>query len=116
MDICTCGARLPTDARWCPVCLKVPVDRDALVDELHETFRKTTWTPPRKLVAPAPPPVYSRWRSGPRSFGLRGKLAITIASVGLTLLGYLFAGLTVLPLVFAAAWLIRETWTRERIR
>ena len=116
MEACTCGARLPENAAWCPVCLKVPVDRDALLDELHDTFRKTTWAAPERLTVPTPPSVYSRWRSGPRSFGLRVKLAITFVSVGVTALaivsfGYFF----VAPVIISTVLLMYATWTRERI-
>ena len=117
METCNCGARLPENAAWCPVCLKVPVDRNALLDELHETFHKTTWTTPPALTAPAPPPVYSRWRSGPRSFGLRVKLAITIVSIGITALGVIFFGyFFVAPMIVSTALLMYSTWFRERIR
>ena len=117
MDTCTCGAHLTEDAEWCPVCLKVPIDRDALLDELHETFRNTTWTAPPALTAPAPPSVYSRWRSGPRSFGLRVKLAITIVSVGITALGVIsFGYFFVAPVIVSTALLMYSTWMRERIR
>ena len=117
MDTCTCGARLSEDAAWCPVCLKVPVDRDALLDELHETFRKTTWSASPALTAPAPPSVYSRWRSGPRSFGLRVKLTITIVSVGITALGVIsFGYFFVAPVIVSTALLMYSTWMRERVR
>lgn len=77
MDTCTCGARLQENTEWCPVCLKVPVDRDALLDELHETFRKTTWTAPSHLVAPPPPKRFSRWEAAVLTFGPRMKVAVT---------------------------------------
>jgi len=117
METCTCGARLDEGAPWCPICLKVPVDRAALLEELNETFRKTTWTAPSALIAAAPPPVYSRWRSGPRSFGLRVKLAITFFTVGITAIavvsfGYFF----VAPVIISTTLLMYATWTRERIR
>ena len=77
METCMCGARLPEAAAWCPVCLKVPVDRDALLDELHDTFRKTTWDPPKELIAPPPPKRFSRWEATVLTFGPRLKLAVT---------------------------------------
>jgi hypothetical protein len=79
METCTCGARLPENAGWCPVCLKVPVDRDALLDELHDTFRKTTWTPPERLTRPAPPKAFTRWRATLFTFGPRVKIPLTVA-------------------------------------
>ena len=117
MSTCSCGARIPEEAGWCPVCLKIPVDRNDLLGELHETFQKTTWSPPEALVAPCPPPVHSRWRAGPRSFGLRVKLALTFASVGITALGAkMFGVFFVAPLIIVTALLMRATWVRERVR
>ena len=78
METCTCGARLPENAAWCPVCLKVPVDREALLDELHDTFRKTTWSPPERLVRPAPPKRFTRWRATLFTFGPRVKVSLTV--------------------------------------
>jgi len=117
METCTCGARLPERAEWCPVCLKVPVDRDALLDELHETFRKTSWTAPGTLTGPSLPPVYSRWRAGPRSFGLRVKLAVTFVGVGITVFGVMFYGyFFAAPLIISTALLMYALWMRERVR
>jgi hypothetical protein len=79
METCTCGARLPENAAWCPVCLKVPVDPEALLDELHDTFRKTTWTAPEHLTRPVPPKRFTRWRATLFTFGPRVKVPITIA-------------------------------------
>jgi hypothetical protein len=117
METCSCGARVPLGAGWCPVCLKRPVDPEQLLDELHDAFRKTTWAPPEALLAPSSTPVHSRWRAGPRSFGLRVKLALTLLSVGITALGVkMFGFFFVAPLIIVTALLMRSTWTRERIR
>jgi hypothetical protein len=117
MSTCSCGARLPDAAGWCPVCLKTVVDSDDLLGELHDTFRKTTWSPPEALIAPSPPPVHSRWRAGPRSFGLRVKLALTVVTVGITAFGVKYFGFFfVAPLMIVTALLMRSTWTRERVR
>ena len=117
MSPCSCGARIPEEARWCPVCLKIPVDRNDLLGELHDTFQKTTWAPPEALLAPSPPPVHSRWRAGPRSFGLGVKLALTVATVGITALGVRYFGFFLeAPLIIVTALLMRSTWTRERVR
>jgi hypothetical protein len=117
MSTCSCGARIPDQAGWCPVCLKSVVDPEELLGELHETFQKTTWAPPEALLAPSPPPVHSRWQAGPRSFGLRVKLALTFVSVGITALGVkMFGFFFVAPLIIITALLMRSTWTRERIR
>jgi hypothetical protein len=117
MSTCSCGARIHEGADWCPVCLKTVVDSGDLLVELHETFRKTTWAPPEALIAPSPLPVHSRWRAGPRSFGLRVKLALTVVSVGTTAFGVRYFGFSfVAPLIIVTALLMRSTWTRERIR
>jgi hypothetical protein len=78
METCSCGARIPAQARWCPVCLRPPVDRDALVEELHDAFRKTTWTPPQELARVPRTPRYSRWDATLFTFGPRTKVAVTI--------------------------------------
>jgi hypothetical protein len=117
MEACTCGARLLENAAWCPVCLKVPVDRDDLIEELHDTFRKTTWATPERFMEPSPPPVYSRWRAGPRSFGIRVKLAFSIVTVGLTAVGVKFFGFFLFaPWIIATSLLMYSTWMRERVR
>src|SRR5437588_10427660 len=117
MRTCSCGARVPDGAGWCPICLKTLVDTDDLLGELHETFQKTTWSPPQALVAPSPPAVHSRWRAGPRSFGLRVKLALTFVSVGITALGVkMFGFFFVAPLIVVTALLMYSTWMRERVR
>jgi len=117
MGNCTCGARMPENAVWCPVCLKVPVDKDALLDELNDTFRKTSWTAPDTLTAPSLPPVYSRWRAGPRSFGLRVKLSVTLVSVAITVFGVMFYGYFFMaPVIVSAALLMYYFWMRERVR
>jgi len=117
METHSCGARVPENAQWCPLCLESVVDTDALLGELHDTFQKTTWAPPEVLLAPSPPPVHSRWRAGPRSFGLRVKLALTFMSVGVTALAVkMFGFFFVAPLIIVTALLMYSTWTRERIR
>ena len=78
MEACTCGARLPENAAWCPVCLKTVVDTDDLLAELHDTFRKTTWTAPEHLTKPAPPQRFTRWRATVFTFGPRVKVPVTI--------------------------------------
>lgn len=117
MSTCTCGARILEGAGWCPVCLKSVVDADDLLGELNDAFRKTTWAPPEALLAPSRPPVHSRWRAGPRSFGLGVKLALTVVTVGITALGVRYFGFFFeAPLIIVTALLMRSTWTRERIR
>ena len=117
METCSCGARLPENAPWCPICFKAPVDGDDLLDELHDTFRKTTWSPSEALTAPSAPPVHSRWQSGPRSFGLRVKLAISFVSIGITALGAMsFGFFFVAPWIIATVLLMYATWMRERVR
>ena len=78
MEACTCGARLPEDSAWCPICLKAVIDPDDLLAELHDTFRKTTWTAPERLTRPAPPKRFTRWRATLFTFGPRVKVPITI--------------------------------------
>jgi hypothetical protein len=78
METCRCGTQLKDGTEWCPVCLRRPLDKDGLVAELNDTFRKTTWATPERLTKPSPPSVFSRWRAGPLSFGPRVKIALTV--------------------------------------
>jgi len=117
MSTCSCGTTLADEAGWCPVCFKKPVDRERLLDEMNETFGKTTWSPPERLMQKSAPPVYSRWRAGPRSFGLRVKMAISLVSIGITVAGVRFFGFFfVAPLIIATALIMYSTWFRERVR
>ena len=117
MSTCTCGARLPEEAEWCPICLRTVIDRDALLGELHDTFGKTAWTAPEALTRQSAPAVYSRWRSGPRSFGLRVKLAITLVSLGITAFGVRYFGFFfTAPVIITTALLMYSVWMRERVR
>lgn len=77
METCTCGAPVADEAPWCPLCFRKVVDPDDLLEELHETFRKTTWDPPKALVAPPPPKRFSRWEASVLTFGPRVKLGVT---------------------------------------
>jgi len=78
MSTCRCGSALPDTAEWCPICFRKVVDQDELLAELHDTFHKTTWSPPSRLVAPAPPKRFTRWRATLFTFGPRVKVPITV--------------------------------------
>jgi hypothetical protein len=85
MSTCSCGATLTEDAEWCPICFRKAVDHDELLTELHDTFRKTTWTPADHLTRPAPPKRFTRWRATFFTFGPRVKVPIS-AVVGACML------------------------------
>jgi len=50
-DVCTCGAKLPPDARFCHKCGKPQRDEPLFVEEVEELL------PPSIEVAPPPPPA-----------------------------------------------------------
>jgi len=63
---------------------------------------------------------YSRWRSGVTSFGLLGRLAITLACLLPAYYWWQFVGpLVLLPVLIwvlvGAPLVVRDTWKRERV-
>jgi len=131
---CRCGAEMHEDAEWCPVCLRKPVDENALVAELHDTFKKTTWAPPEELIAPSPPKRFSRWHPGPLSFGPRVKITLTVLISAYMLYtvvplapwgwfghqeGYhparAFGAFEIVLTLIVGALLLRAIWKRSRI-
>jgi len=84
LDQCeTCGSRLPADADWCGLCLarvaRAPAD------------------PQHPLAVGLPPPVArapSRTREGTLTFGIKGRLMITMI---VALLGVVGALLSLIP-------------------
>jgi hypothetical protein len=134
MSNCPCGAALSSEAEWCPVCLKRVVDPEQLLDELHDTFRKTTFTPPEHLVASPPPKRFSRWEGGPLTFGPGLKVTLTVLVLGIVLdtlwtlkpwawflhhdgdhPARAFAAFEILLVVAGGAFFLRALWKRTRV-
>ncbi len=64
-DVCTCGAKLPPDARFCHKCGKPQRDEPVFVEEVEEP------TPPPLTAIPAAPP--------PARIGFHNLLAVRVA-------------------------------------
>jgi hypothetical protein len=110
-----CGSRLPADAEWCGLCLaRVPRAPDA---------------PAHPLAVGTPPPVArapSRRREGALTFGITGRIVITVivALVGvggllLFLIPYFathshlslaYAAIFLGPYAFGAFLVLRDVW------
>src|SRR6185503_6413009 len=65
-DVCTCGAKLPPDARFCHKCGKPQRDEPVFVEEVEEP------APPPLTAAPVPVPV-------PARIGFHNLLAVRVA-------------------------------------
>ena len=94
-----------TEATWCLGC-HVPKRPETLVVEARARQEATK-------VAPE----YSRTKAGASSFGLTGRVAITVATLvilafllNFNVLGGIFWLVVVVPLV------LKDTWKRARIR
>jgi len=63
-DVCTCGAKLPPDARFCHKCGKPQRDEPVFVEEVEE---------------PAPPPLIAVPAPAPARIGFHNLLAVRVA-------------------------------------
>ena len=92
-DVCTCGAVLPPDARFCHKCGKPQRDEPLLVEEAPA---QRPVEPPGLAAPPAPPRI-----------GIRNGLAVRVALLAwcLTFAGVALGGLASLPQVLAIFWL-----------
>ncbi|MDQ1715618.1 MAG: hypothetical protein QOC60_1563 [Frankiaceae bacterium] len=105
-DTCPdCGAAMVPEATWCLGC-NVPKRPDTLVAEAGERNKAT------KVV-----PEYSRTKAGVSSFGLTGRVTITVATLLMLvfLLNFNILG-GILWLVVAVPLILKDTWKRARIR
>ncbi len=115
MDACqSCGARLPSDAKWCPQCYapvetQAPSDPDPVPPIIQQ---KTTLTHGR----------YSRWHKGDTSFGPVGRIVATVVLVVLPTVFFLIIPIGPFGLVGAALWifvispmLLRSIWKKTRV-
>jgi hypothetical protein len=113
-----CNARIPDGAEWCGLCLtRVP---------------RGPKNPAHPLAVAAPPPVAragSRTREGALTFGIKGRLVITIlvgvvGAVGLSLflIPYFtshshtvlaYAAVFLVPYSFVAWLILRDVWKRS---
>ncbi|MGZ4108968.1 MAG: hypothetical protein ACXVP7_04710 [Actinomycetota bacterium] len=80
MDGCRrCGGPLSADLDWCPRCF-APLERPNPASPILGPR-----LPPRE---PAPQPLYSRWKSGPTSFGAAGRIGLTLLVLFGAVAGY----------------------------
>jgi hypothetical protein len=92
-------------ATWCLQC-HVPKRPEAMVAE-DRTRDQATRTVPE----------YSRTKAGTSSFGLTGRIVITVATLGMLAFLVQFNALgAILWLIVAVPLILRDTWKRTRIR
>ena len=100
MSCSSCGAALRAETAWCGQCF-APAG-------------------PRPHAVPQPPagarPAYSRWASGPTSFGPVGRVLLTLLVLlveywlyRFNILGFLVVTVLAVPLV------LRDIWKRARV-
>src|SRR5579884_504964 len=70
---CTCGAKLPEDARFCHKCGKPQRDEPLLAE-----LAAPPPPPPQPAAPPPPPPISFRNRAAVRSALLSGVLAVVL--------------------------------------
>ncbi|MFY9588974.1 MAG: TFIIB-type zinc finger domain-containing protein [Actinomycetota bacterium] len=131
MDPCrVCGARLFDGATFCARC-HAPVNAsDAEVSELMREVDAAggrwqepatpapRWQPDARHTAPPPPLIESRTRKSVLTFGLGGRIAITVAVVAVVLWAFLLSPSPAsgLVLIVPSAWVLKDTWKKARIR
>jgi hypothetical protein len=91
-DVCTCGAKLPPDARFCHKCGKPQRDEPLIQEE--EALPPPP--PPPVVVAPVVLPIGFHNRMAVRVALLAGTLAILLSTL---------SGLLAVPQAFAVLWL-----------
>jgi hypothetical protein len=89
-DVCTCGAKLPPDARFCHKCGKPQRVEPVFVEEVEDPL------PPPIELAPPPPP----------RIGFHNRLALRVALIAwfLTFAGSALFGLAAVPQAFVLLW------------
>ena len=115
MERCkACGATLAAGAEWCGQCLSlVTPPARSVMDPVP---------PPRPATLPDPPPtpVYSRWRSGPTSFGIVGRSVVSVLML-IPLWWFWETQMFAWPgvviwVVIVMPWALRDLWRRSRVR
>ena|SRR5438128_2003372 len=119
-----CGALLTADLNWCGQCY-APVTRRPQAEPAEASY---AWAGPLARIPevdpdPVPAPRYSRWKSGPTTYGPVLKVVITLV---MALLGfvtwYMFRFIDG-PVVVAdvgvyaaiALWVLHHVWRRDRV-
>jgi hypothetical protein len=89
-ELCTCGARLPEDARFCHKCGKPQREEDIVVEPVVES------------AAPQPPPLPAAQPVQPPVVGFRNPAAVRAALISSALAT--LAGLVPLPSLLHTLW------------
>ena len=118
---CTvCGAHASLELDWCPQCF-APIRAADKTSSITEA-----------MASPSPPDedVLSRWRGGATTFGPRAKIAITLAVVGIDVVGFLMVHVLVTTFgrpgwafvvfylgtaAYASAYFLRHVWARVKV-
>lgn len=137
MDCSNCGGSLSAGLAWCPRCY-TPVlgaivrpavpERDEYPDDLRIEPAWTSWRMPKP--DPAHEPVYSRWHGSETTFGLVGRVGITVGMIAAAVVAipillnfaddagrpaYAFVMFWGAVLVAAAVLVLTQVWRRGRI-
>ena len=111
-DVCTCGAQLPPDARFCHKCGKPQRDEPLIPkDDVHE--EAVSAPPPPPLPAPPPPQISFQNRLAVRSALLAGLFALLATA----LLGQVAQPLAFVAVIGAGFFAVYryEKWTGQRL-
>lgn len=130
MDACpSCGASLTPDLEWCGRCF-APIVRDGGTAAEEPPMWIRTQRRERVDFEGA---AYSRWRSGPTSFGALGRVVMTVlvllgaivgypvarggmfAAIGVDVPGTPFMIGYVIVATAAVAYLLARIWKRARV-
>ena len=125
---CSCGATLVRGALACGLChAPVPVSV-AAVAAGAETLGATDHGPNGFAVAPGPATlrndmrVFSRVEAGPMSFGLTGRIVLSVlCALPILFIWFMSGGGLVnavlcVPMVILPLGFLRESWRRARVR
>ncbi len=127
---CSCGATLVRGALACGLC-HAPVPVAVLESSAGAETPTLGATDPGTngfLVAPGPSTlrndtrVFSRVEPGPMSFGLTGRIVLSVlCAVPILFIWFMSGGGLVnavlcVPMVILPLWFLRESWRRARVR
>jgi hypothetical protein len=135
MQTCqNCGAHVADDLAWCNQCYASLAPAPAEPSPEPPVDERPLWVrtgaPTERVETHT---VFSRWRGGPTSFGLVGRVLLTLGALVLLLVGYpMLRGLMVAGVGFdvpgkgfmimyacvavpAGIYMLSRVWKRERV-
>ena len=125
---CSCGATLVRGALACGLCHAPVLAPAAEAVPGAEALGATDLGPNGFAVAPGPATqrndmrVFSRVEPGPMSFGLTGRIVLSVlCALPILFIWFMSGGGLVnavlcVPMVILPLWFLRESWRRARVR